>query len=452
MPKRRVETQYDNLRLPPQNLDAERGVLGSILLLNEAIDDVGEVLKADHFYSDGHQKIYAAIRDLYENNIRGIDAVTLSEELIRREHFEEIGGAGYLAEILDAVPHAAHVRYYSNIVREKSRLRRLIYACAETLESAYRLPENAETDDLVTDLENKLVTLRETTNNEQSHVRDVVPDVLQAVEDRVQTDGTTTGISTGFSDVDELTNGIHPQNLGILAARSSMGKTALVCNIAANVAVDHAVLFFSLEQSKLELTERLLAAESRIDGQNLRSGTLDSLQRDRLLSAATKVSKRNLIIDEKADRTVADIGAICRQHHRRSPLGLIIVDYIQLVIPADKRAVREQQVAAISRGLKAIAKNLNVPILALAQLNRDIEKREDKRPRPSDLRESGSLEQDADAIWLLHRPDAYDDQDRPGEAELIIGKNRNGPKGVVRLTWQKEFMRFEKSEPYEGGL
>lgn len=444
----RPRFEADSLRLPPQNSDAERGVLGSILLLNEAIDEIGESLKADHFYSEAHQKIYAAIHHLYEEGVRGIDAITLAEELIRRNEFEAIGGAAYLTEILEAVPHAAHVRYYANIVREKWMLRTLIYTCTEILSESYDAADGVE--ELLQNAERKVFSIMEQqTNIGNIAIGDILIEAFNRIDERMKQEGDVTGITTGFADLDRQTTGLQATELIILAARPSMGKTALVCNMAEAVArrSGKGVLLFSLEQSNLELAERFLAITARINGHDLRSGNLSDAQRDLLYQASDELSRLPLFIDDKPGRTMTQVAAISRRQHRKSPLGVIIIDYLQLIEPDDKNSPREQQIAQISRRLKFLAKELKVPVIALAQLNRGVELREDKRPRLADLRESGSIEQDADMVMFLHRPDAYDPEDRPGEAEVIVAKHRSGPTGIVRLTWRKEFMRFENYSP-----
>lgn len=441
-------TLPEQLRVPPQNLDAERGVLGSVLLLNEAIDEVGEVLKAEHFYSDSHQKIYSAIRDLYENNVKGIDGVTLANELVRRGELEEIGGAAYLGEILDAVPHAAHVRYYSDIVREKYLQRSLIYACTEILSDSYDLSTDIE--DLLQSAERKVFGIVEQQVGAGNiAIGDILMDAFDRIEERLSNEGEVSGVTTGFADLDGQTTGFQPTELIILAARPSMGKTAFVCNVAEAIArqSEKGVLLFSLEQSNLELAERFLCITSRVNGHDLRAGNLTAEQRDQLMIGSDELSRLPLFIDDKPGRTMAQIAALSRRLHRKSPLGIIIIDYLQLVEPDDKGTPREQQIASISRRLKFLAKELRVPVIALSQLNRGVELREDKRPRLADLRESGAIEQDADMVMFLHRPDAYDPEDRPGEAEIIVAKHRSGPTGMVRLTWRKEFMRFEGYSP-----
>lgn len=438
----------DRLRVPPQNLDAERGVLGSILLMNEAIDEIGESLRPDHFYSDANQKIFSAIQSLYEDGVRGIDAITLAEELVRRNEFEQIGGAAYLAEILESVPHAAHVRYYANIVRQKWMLRTLIFTCTEILSESYSASEDVE--DLLQSAEKKIFgIMEEQSTGGKIAISDILLETFNRLDERMQKSGDVTGITTGFSDLDHQTTGFQPTELIILAARPSMGKTAFVCNVAEAVArkSGKGVLLFSLEQSNLELAERFLAITARINGHDLRAGNLSEQQRDMLYQASDDLSRLPLFIDDKPGRTMAQVAALARRQHRKAPLGVIIIDYLQLIEPDEKNAPREQQIAQISRRLKFLAKELKVPVIALAQLNRGVELREDKRPRLADLRESGAIEQDADMVMFLHRPDAYDPEDRPGEAEIIVAKHRSGPTGIVKLTWRREYMRFENYSP-----
>ncbi|MEO2014479.1 MAG: replicative DNA helicase [Fuerstiella sp.] len=440
-----MTTTAEQLLLPPQNLDAERGVLGSILMVNEFVDAISDTLKPDHFYRDAHQKIYAAIGYLYENNVRGIDGIVLASEMERRDQLEDVGGATYIGEILDAVPHAAHVRYYARIVLEMAHRRKAIYAANEMLTAAYDLTTDIEA--VIADVESTAASLRHVNNNEQRLVADILIDTFSDIEKRMASDSGIAGLSTGFHDLDVQISGLVPSDVLILAARPSMGKTALVANIAANVAPTHPVLFFSLEQSDRQLTERLISSAAHVNGHDLRNGNINAQQRDKLFAAAGGLSELKLRIDSRPKRTMQDIAAICRKHHRQEPLGVVIIDYLQLITPASDRAPREQQVATIARSLKILAKDLDVPVIALAQLNRGVENREDKRPRLADLRESGAIEQDADVVIFLHRPDAYDPEKRPGEAELIVAKNRSGPTGLVRLTWRKEFMRFENYSP-----
>lgn len=438
-------------RLPPQNLQAERSVLGSILLVNEAIDDVSEFLDASHFYGDAHQRIYAAVMKLHDAGVRGIDNVTLAEELVRNSELEEVGGLLYLAEILESVPHAAHARYYADIVHDKWIQRSLIYACTDILRDSY--DPTGSTDELLQSAERSIFQILEGLEQTSDfEIRKILIAAWDRINERLASDGSLSGLPTGFADLDSLTNGFQPAELVILAARPSMGKTALACNWAVNVAslTGRGVLFFSLEQSQLELAERFLCIRSQINGRKLKSGELNEEERHLLMQVSQEVSEMPLFLDDKPGRTVGQMGAIARRFKRQHDIGLMMVDYLQFIEPDDRRAPREQQIAMITRRLKNVAKELGIPVIALAQLNRGVELREDKRPRLADLRESGAIEQDADLVIFLHRPDAYDPTDQPGVAEVIIAKHRNGPTGTVPLTWRAECMRFEDHSPMVG--
>jgi len=333
----------------------------------------------------------------------------------------------------------------------------LIYACTDILKDCY--DPSVDTEKLLGTAESKVFNILKGQDGEQKlEIRDILMDAFDRIQERFENDSAVSGISTGFTDLDEKTNGFQEAELIILAARPSMGKTALVCNIAQAVAriEQKSVLFFSLEQSKVELAERFLSIHCEINGKSLRAGQLSDDEYDRLMRGSSELSELPLYIDDKPGRTMSQIAAIARRvdRQREAGLGLIVIDYLQLVEPEDKQQPREQQIAQISRRLKFLAKDLAVPVMALAQLNRGVELREDKRPKLADLRESGAIEQDADLVMFLHRPDAYDPEDRPGEAELVIAKHRSGPTGIVRLTWRKEFMRFENftnlGEPDDG--
>lgn len=428
-------------RLPPQNLEAERGVLGSILLVNETFDDVADTLQAHHFYNDANQRIYKAIHSLYERSVR-IDAVTLYEELKRTGELEHIGGDEYLVQVMESVPHAAHAKYYADIVRDRSIQRSLVYACNEILTECFE--GGKDTEDVLASAEQRVFSILE----QQEHaakinLHDILIDTFDRIQTRLETEGEISGLTTGFTDLDKQTNGFQSTEMIILAARPSMGKTALVCNIAESAAAAGApTILFSLEQSKLELAERLLCIRAKVNGHRLRAGIIDEVEQDQLMRASQELSELPIFIDDAPGRTMAQIGAICRRLKRRNGLALIIIDYLQLIEPEDKSAPREQQIALISRRLKFLTKEIEAPVVALAQLNRGVELREDKRPRLADLRESGSIEQDADVVMFLHRPAAYDPEDRPGEADVIIAKNRSGPTGAVTLAWMADSMRF----------
>ncbi len=441
-------------KLPPQNLEAEMGVLGSILLMHEAIDEVGDVLRPDHFYADRHQKIFGAVLGLYENGKRGIDAVTLAEELDRRNQLDEIGGVEYLSKVLEAVPNAAHAKYYAKIVRDRWIQRSLAYACTEILEECYT--GTRETEDILENAEQQVFRILEQQEKaDHLTIKDILDDAFQRIEARKGLGGGIAGLTSGFIDLDAQLNGFQGSELIILAARPSMGKTALVCNIAEAVADSNkGCLIFSLEMSKLELAERLLCIRAKVNGHDLRAGTLDDVAYEALINASSELSVMPMFLDDQPGRTMGQISAVSRRVQRRFGLSIIIIDYLQLIEPEDRMAPREQQIAQITRRLKALSKELNVPVIALAQLNRGVELREDKRPRLADLRESGAIEQDADVVMFLHRPAAYDPEDRPGEADLIVAKNRNGPIGSVTLSWLSESMRFGNlsriSEPAGG--
>lgn len=436
-------------RLPPQNLAAEQSVLGCLLLENAAFDEVADILHADHFYSDVHQLIYSTVGRLRESG-RAIDVVTLGDELNERNQLANIGGVPYLLEILETVPHAAHVKHYAEIVRDKWIQRSLTQACTEVLQDCYEGSD--DTADVLKSAEQKIFRIFEQQETaSRISMDEIMHETLDRINLRIGKQGNISGLSTGFKDLDMQTNGFQPSELVIIAARPSMGKTALVCNMAEWVtgAGETATVIFSLEQSKLELAERFLCIRARLDGHRLRKGLLEPDERDALLQASDELSRLPLFIDDTPGRTVAQIGAICRRLKRRNQLGLVIIDYLQLIEPEDKRANREQQIAQITRRLKGIAKENNLPLIALSQLNRGVELREDKRPRLADLRESGAIEQDADIVMFLHRPDAYNSDDRPGLAEVIVAKHRSGPTGIVSLQWRKESMRFDN---YDGGI
>ncbi len=435
-------------RLPPQNLSAERSVLGCLLLENTAMDEVADVLRADHFYSDIHQLIYATIGKMREAG-KPVDTLTLADELEERNQLAEIGGGPYLLEILETVPYAAHVKYYAEIIRGKWIQRSLTNICTEVLRDCYEGSD--ETDEVLKRAEQGIFGIFEQQETASKiSMDDIMHETLDRINARLGKEGNISGLSTGFKDLDMQTNGFQPSELVIIAARPSMGKTAFVCNIAEWVAGagETATVIFSLEQSKLELAERFLCIRAKLDGHRLRKGLLEPDERHALLEASSELSRLPLFIDDSPGRTVAQISAICRRLKRRNNLGLVIIDYLQLIEPEDKRANREQQIAQITRRLKGIAKENGVPLIALSQLNRGVELREDKRPRLADLRESGAIEQDADIVMFLHRPEAYNPEDRPGLAEVIVAKHRSGPTGIVSLQWRRESMRFDN---YEGG-
>lgn len=429
-------------RVPPQDLDAERSVLGAMLLSSEIIDDVLLNCRPDEFYSDANKTIFAAIRDMYESGASGIDIRTVKRELESREKLEEIGGPPYLAQLVETVPFVEHATYYAKIVHDKCVLRKVIEACRETLGEAYG--SIGETGDLVAQAERRIYAIAEDGDSGEGIDMDSILDrTFDRIYARLDQEGETSGIPTGFYGLNEMISGFRGSELLVLAARPAMGKTALVCNFALAVGLAQTgCLLFSLEQSAPELAERLLCIHARINGHRLRQGDLNEVEQHALTAGSQELRQAKIYVDDVAGRTMSQIAAISRRVSRRYGLGLVIIDYLQLIEPDEKGLPREQQIASITRRLKFLAKDLDIPVIALAQLNRGVEQREDKRPRMSDLRESGAIEQDADIIMFLHRPAAYDPEDRPGEADLIIAKNRSGPIGTVGLTWLNDQLRF----------
>lgn len=432
------------IEMPPQNLVAERSVLGSLLLDNNCFDDVCEIIKPEHFHSDVHADVYRVIHELIDNGIAA-DTLTVTEKLDSLGILAGVGGPAFMLELLEAVPHAAHAVYYAQIVFDNWMERTLQGTCQDTLRSIRDGGKSA--DDLLDEHETalfRLADLRQASNQELS-ISDVLEMTLASINDRASNSGKLPGLSSGISSLDAMTNGFQPTTLTILAARPSMGKTAYVCNLADAFARNGVpTLIFSLEQSKLELAERLIVIRSRVDGNKVKKGIFEKDERHAILEAASEMShEKKIWIDDNSTRSVSQVRAICRRMKRKHGLGVVIIDYLQLLEPEDKKAPREQQVAAMSRRLKGLAKDLNIPIICLSQLNRGVETREDKRPKLSDLRESGAIEQDADMVMFLHRPDAYNPDDRPGLAELVVAKHRSGPIGIVNMTWRKEVMRFQ---------
>lgn len=432
--------------LPPQNLEAEQGVLAGLLRDNETLHDVVPMLRSEDFYLDRHQIIYRVIRELYDQNTP-IDALILAEELKRQQEFDRVGGDAVLLQILDSIPHAANTRYYAEIVREKAIGRQVIDCAQELLKEGYSNTMTA--DELLQSAERKVFQIAEdTATGETVELHQVIVEAMDRIAKRSEERHPITGVATGYFDLDDITCGFQGSQLVILAARPSMGKTALALNICETAALDQklGVLFVSLEMGQIELAERLLCSRSRVDGAKLRKGQgLGTREMTMLGNAYEELRNAPIFIDDTPARNMVQVAANARRIKRRHGLGLIVVDYIQLVEPdsGESRDSRQEQIAKISRRLKTLARELNVPVIALSQLNRAVENREDRRPRMADLRESGAIEQDADLVLLLHRPDYYDATDQPGIAELIVAKNRNGRTDSVKMTFLKNVMRFE---------
>jgi replicative DNA helicase len=431
-------------RLPPQNIEAEQGVLGSILLDNDVLHEVVPILKVEDFYRDSHQIVYRTIRDLYDLG-KAIDLITLSDELTRREQLKTIGGIDTLVDMVASVPHAANARYYAQIVRQKAISRELIECATEMLRDGYS--NNFTAEQLLEAAERRVFNIAEVqTKGDTIELKDVVTDAMARIATRSESRHPITGVASGYFELDDITGGFQPEQLVILAARPSMGKTALALNICDHAAVTNKtpVLFVSLEMGRIELAERLLCARSRVDGHKLRTGqNLGTRELTLLGKGYDELRVAPLFIDDTPLRNMLHITANARRLKMRENLGMIVVDYIQLIESEDSRDSRQEQIAKISRRLKMLAREVKVPVLALSQLNRAVENREDRKPRLSDLRESGAIEQDADLVLMLHRPEVYDPNDQPGVAELILSKNRNGPIGSHKLTFLKHLTRFE---------
>src|SRR5438552_2577013 len=436
-------------RVPPQSLEAEEAVLGGILLDNAALDRVTELVQADDFYREAHRKVFRAMLDLSARN-EPADLITLAEVLKARSELADVGGSAYLAELAERVPTAAHVAQYAKIVRDKSILRGLIGAATEIAMHGYEgagdvaeLLDRAE--QLIFGISDRKV------KPEFVRISDLLVESLKTIERLYEQKQAVTGVPSGFHDLDNLTAGFQPSDLVIVAGRPSMGKTALCLNIAEHAALraDVGVAIFSLEMSKEQLALRMLCSESRVDLKRVRTGHLSDREFPKLAMAAGRLGDAPIFIDDTPALSILELRAKARRLKRdpATKLGLIIVDYLQLMRSTEGKDNREQEISEISRSLKALAKELNVPVIALSQLNRQVESRNPPKPRLADLRESGAIEQDADVIVFLYRDDYYnEDSDKKGVAEVIVAKQRNGPTGTVELTFLREFTRFENRE------
>jgi replicative DNA helicase len=436
-------------RTLPHNLDAEKSVLGAILIHNEAFNAAAEVIDAGDFFRDAHRRIFDRMVALSERG-DAIDFVTLKEELSRGGDLEEVGGPAYIASLADGVPRSANVEYYARIVKEKSTLRSLIHSANKILADAYEAED--EPDLLLDSAERAIFAIAEDRIRAGFvPLRDLVQSSFTTIEQLQQKKGLVTGVPTGFVDLDEMTSGLQPSDLVLVAARPSMGKTSFVLNIAQHVgtSTDMTVGFFSLEMSKEQLFMRMLTSEARIDAHRFRTGYLNEKDYGRLSHALGTLAEARVFIDDSASIGVLEMRAKARRLKAEHGLHLLIIDYIQLMQGRGRFESRQVELASISRSLKGLAKELNVPIIALSQLSRAPETRSDHRPQLSDLRESGALEQDADVVMFIYREEQYrnadgtPNQEAEGTAEIIIGKQRNGPVGTAKLAFIKEHTRFE---------
>ena len=442
MPETAVATAERTL---PHNLEAERSVLGAILVHNDAFNLAAQVIDSNDFYRDAHRRIFDKMVALNERH-DAIDFITLKEELAKSGQLDEVGGPAYIASLADGVPRATNVEYYAKIVKEKSTLRSLIYAANKILTNAYEADQ--ESDIVLDEAESAIFAVADDRLKAGFvPMRELVKESFPKIEQLFEQKRLITGVPTGFVDLDEMTRGLQGGDLVIVAARPSMGKTSLVLNIAQYVATqpEHAVGFFSLEMSKESLFLRLLTAEAQVDGHRLLSGAIGGKDYGRISHALETLSSMKLFIDDTANIGVLEMRAKSRRLQAEHGLSLLIVDYIQLMSGRGRFENRTLELASISRSLKGLAKELRVPIVVLSQLSRAPESRSDHRPQLSDLRESGALEQDADVVVLIYRDDVYNrDPNSPdaGTAELILAKQRNGPTGTVRLAFLREQTRF----------
>ena len=442
---------------PPHSDEAERAVLGGIFLNADTLPDAQEYVTADDFYKKSHRLLFQAMTDLQDNGT-AIDTVTVTDYLDNQNQLDDIGGAGYITDLVASTPIASNVVYYAKIVQQKSTLRKLISTAQSIASRSYT--EQDDVEGLVEDAERQIMDVSENRNQAGfKQIKDVLNQAMAQIDQLYQNDQTITGLPTGFRDLDKITTGLHEDEMIILAARPAVGKTAFALNIAQNVGTktDKSVAIFSLEMGAEQLVNRMLCSEGSIDANHLRTGQLNEEEWQNLIIAMGSLSKAKIYMDDTPGIRMAEIRAKCRRLAReQGDLGLIIIDYLQL-IEGSGQENRQQEVSAVSRQLKKLAKELHVPVIALSQLSRGVEQRQDKRPVLSDIRESGSIEQDADIVAFLYRDDYYrdaegdDDEDQDsgdegddnvGEVEVIIEKNRSGPRGTVKLLFVKSYNKF----------
>lgn len=451
------DEQLDSLKLPPHSIEAEQSVIGGLLLENEALDKVADILSADDFYQHDHKTIFQHIAKLIERN-RPADIVTVAESLESMAALSTVGGIAYLGSLAQNTPTAANIRRYAEIVRERAVMRKLVTVGSDIAGSAYS-PNGRDAQQLLDEAEAKIFQIAEGGERNSlgfQDIKELLPQVAERIDELFSRDNQSdvTGIPTGFTDLDSMTSGLHGGDLIIVAGRPSMGKTAFSINMAENVALGHGglesglpVAIFSMEMGATQLAMRMIGSIGRLDQHRMRTGRLEDEDWEKLTTALGQLNEAPIFIDEGAGLSSFDVRARARRLHRQcGKLGLIVVDYLQLMsAPAGKHGEnRATEISEISRSLKALAKELDVPVVAISQLNRGLEQRPDKRPVMSDLRESGAIEQDADLILFIYRDEVYN-QDSPdkGTAEIIVGKQRNGPIGRVRLTFIGEHTRFE---------
>ena len=434
-------------RVLPHSIEAEQSVIGSMMIDKDAIMAASELITGEDFYNKQYGIVFETMVELHDNG-KPVDLITLQDKLKEKDVPSEVSSLEFVRDIITAVPTSANIRHYANIVAEKSILRKMIRLNEEIENLCYSGKESMEF--ILEDAEKRIFDLVQKRNSgEFVPIRQVVMNALKKIEAASKTTGRVTGIATGFYDLDFKTSGMQPADLVLIAARPSMGKTAFVLNIAQHVAfrLNETVAIFSLEMSKEQLVNRMFSLESNVDAQNLRNGTLSDMEWEKLIESAGVIGKSNLIIDDTAGISISELRSKCRKFKLEHNLKMIIIDYLQLMSGSGRSESRQQEISEISRSLKSLARELNVPVLALSQLSRAVEQRPDKRPMMSDLRESGAIEQDADVIMFIYRDDYYNkDSEKKGISEIIIGKQRNGPIGTVELVWLPEYTKFANKE------
>jgi replicative DNA helicase len=435
-------------RMPPHDVAAEQCVLGGMLLSKDAISDVIEAIRPTDHYRPAHQLVHEAILDLYARG-EPADPITVANELTRRGELARIGGAPYLHTLIASVPTAANAGYYARIVRERAILRRLVEAGTRIVQFGYA--GDADADDLVDRAQAEVYAVTDRRIAEDYHpLSEIMPAALEEIEAIGAHGGGISGVPTGFADLDALTNGLHAGQMVVIAARPAVGKSALALDFARSATIRHNLptVVFSLEMGRNEITMRLLSAEARVPMHVMRTGQMSDDDWGRLAKRMSEVADAPLFIDDSPNMSLMEIRAKCRRLKQRHDLKLVIIDYLQLMSSPKRTESRQQEVSEMSRSLKLLAKELEVPVVALSQLNRGPEQRQDKKPMLSDLRESGSIEQDADVVILLHREDAYErESPRAGEADLIVAKHRNGPTATVTVAFQGHYSRFVDMAP-----
>ncbi|MCH5268702.1 MAG: replicative DNA helicase [Lachnospiraceae bacterium] len=438
-------------RIPPHNVEAERAVIGAMIMDKDAILVSSELLTAEDFYQGQYGVLFDALIDLYRSGV-GTDLITLQNKLREKEAPPELSSVEYIGGLLNSVPTSANVKHYATIVREKAMLRRLIQMTERVAGTCYMDKEPLE-DIMDTAEKGIFQVMQQQTGREFEPIRDVVLRTLDSIEKAAKQKGHITGLETGFRDLDYKMAGLQKSDLILVAARPAMGKTAFVLNIAEYVALhsDSTIAMFSLEMSKEQLVKRMLSMNARVDSQKIRTGNLEDEDWDRLVGSVRRIGNSHLVIDDTSGITATELRSKCRRLKIEQGLDLVIIDYLQLMSGSGKRRgeSRQQEISEISRSLKVMARELNVPVIALSQLSRAVEQRPDKRPMLSDLRESGAIEQDADVVMFLYRDEYYnqEDSEEKGVAEVIIAKQRSGPTGSVKLAWLAGLTKFANLEP-----